>query len=121
MLWSVVVKYAARHLPAEMMSFIGISTSLVVVTLVAMRGPSWPWHPAIFLSMLGGILGAVSSLALYAALRTGPVSVVIPTAELYIGLSAVAGWMLLAEPINVRRGLGIVCSLIAVVLLVGKK
>ena len=43
MLWSVVVKYAARHLPAEMMSFIGISTSLVVVTLMAKCcGPSWP-------------------------------------------------------------------------------
>jgi len=64
-----------------------------------------------------GLFVVIAMLAFYEALRTGPASVVLPFTNLYVLFPVLYGFIILQEAVTVSRILGIVCAVIATVLL----
>ena len=62
--------------------------------------------------------GALGFLFFYHALARGPATVVIPVTALYVALAAVLAFVFLAEPITVKKLVGLACAIAAMMLLV---
>jgi len=68
--------------------------------------------------LLAGVINAVGSWAMFAALRKGgKAAIVVPMTSLYPVVVVLAAPVLLGEAVTLLQGVGIVCALGAVVLL----
>jgi transporter family protein len=116
-----LVKMATRQgVPAE---------AAVVVTnsvLVLMAG-LWAWYRGVSLGatltlrtsvplLLAGVFLGLAIITYYAALSTGPLSIVVPVYGLFIVASSVAGVVFFGEALTLSRLLGLACALAAIYL-----
>jgi drug/metabolite transporter (DMT)-like permease len=83
---------ASRRMSALLASFLGFIVAAVVSTIaVAIERPVWSTD-AVVLGAVAGVAGSVGTLALYACLAAGPMSVLSPgVAAIYAVLPAVVG------------------------------
>ena len=70
------------------------------------------------LALVAGGSGALGFLFFYRALARGPATAVIPIAALYVALAAVLAFVFLAEPVTVKKLVGLACAIAAMMLLV---
>lgn len=102
-------------------SFVWFALAFIAQSAVIAIAAPLVWTvPAsmIALAALGGLLNGLGALTSFAALeRGGKASVVIPIISVYPLLTVAGAWLLLGEQITWRQGAGVVCALIAVVLL----
>lgn len=94
---------------------------LVVITLAVVAVADEPVlsaldHPSAPYMFASGVCLAVGILAYYRALALGPVNVVVPIFGMFIVTSALAGAVLLDEPLTLQKGAGVVLAVVAVVL-----
>jgi drug/metabolite transporter (DMT)-like permease len=74
------------------------TTCLIIVAVFVLTGGSLPANPVVFLgAMTSGLLGSVVYFSAYAALRAGPVSIVVPIIFGYGGLTVFSSILLLGE------------------------
>jgi len=73
-------------------------------------------HPRAPYMFASGVCLAVGILAYYRALALGPVNVVVPIFGMFIVTSALAGALLLDEPLTLRKGAGVALAVVAVLL-----
>jgi transporter family protein len=88
--------------------------------LIALVSPlRWNVPPQmVALAALGGLLNGLGALTSFAALeRGGKASVVIPLISVYPLVTVAGAWIFLGEHLTARQGVGVVCALLAVVLL----
>ncbi|MBX3193886.1 MAG: DMT family transporter [Microbacteriaceae bacterium] len=86
---------ASRRMTALLASFIGfVVATLVTIVAVIVERPEWSMD-AVVLGAIAGVAGSIGTLALYACLAVGPMSVLSPgVAAIYAVLPAVVGIVL---------------------------
>jgi len=94
----------------------GLST-LLVATVSSPQSYSVLFQKSAWMGVLAGITGALGFLFFYRALQQGIVSVVIPISSLYILVAVILAVVFLHEPLTVKKLLGIVSAIIAIILL----
>lgn len=131
LLWAILAMSAyAMVAPLTKLALDGIPTPVVVlmtnavlivvavaVVLVA-REPVGPYltHPRAPYMYAAGVFLTVGILSYYQALSLGPVSIVVPIFGLFIVVSSAVGILALEEPLTLRKGVGTVLAIVAIVL-----
>ena len=116
-IWGVLARTASTRLDPRTASVVGVGTAALVVMFATIGQLRWQSTTGVISAVAAGVLGGVASLALYAALRQAPPSVVLPVGSLYLVVTVVLSYCFLGETVTVRQGLGIACALAAVSLL----
>jgi drug/metabolite transporter (DMT)-like permease len=92
------------------------TTALLIVAIFLASRASLPAEPIAFLgAMLSGLLGSLLYFAVYAALRAGPISLVIPIIFAYGGLTVLLSMLLLNEQpsaLNLLAALVATCGIV---------
>jgi bacterial/archaeal transporter family protein len=96
------------------LAFAGLSLAIVLTVPL-----DWHLTPSLVaLAALGGLLNGLGALTSFAALEHGgKASVVIPLISVYPLITIAGAWLLLGERLTNRQIAGVVCALVAVVLL----
>ncbi len=116
-LWGFLTKVGAEKVPWQnIMILFGICTFMAGIICGMVK----PQLDGYFLASIGaGIAGAVGFLYFFNALSKGPASIVIPLTSLYVVVAAILAFLILAEPLSVRKILGIFSAIAAIALLAG--
>jgi transporter family protein len=103
------------------LSFVWFGIAFLILGLVIAVAFTLDWNlnfRVIAFAALGGLLNGLGALTSFAALeKGGKASVVIPIINLYPLVTVAAAWVLLGERLTLIQVVGIVCALLAVVLL----
>ncbi len=122
---TLMVKLATRTGDLNAFAVLAIATSMVAVAAVANA-----WLGGSFAGLTVSDLGKPGALYAYAAgvaltiavgslfkgLSLGPATVVVPVYGMFIVGGAVLGAVVLGEPVNVKRAIGMVLAVIGVLL-----
>jgi len=73
--------------------------------------------PLLGYSLAIGVLVFIAMLALLLALKVGDASIVVPIGRMGFVITAVFAFIFLGETLTVTKGLGILCAIIAIILL----
>ncbi len=116
-LWGLLTKIGADKVPWQTM-LIFFSLGALMVGLIAK--PTMPtldrYH---LIGLLAGISCAFGFMFFYIAIARGEASVVIPVTSLYVAVATIMAFLLLAEPLTIKKTLGILSAIVAIVLLSG--
>ena len=116
----ITQKLSTNYISFEM-SFVWFSVAFIVISLIIVAGFTLDWHISgglVALAALGGLLNGLGALTSFAALeKGGKASVVVPIINIYPLVTIGGAWLLLGERITWTQGAGILCALVAVVLL----
>lgn len=110
-----LLKFSLRSIPPEAALFV-TNTILVVSALLwaIYRGVKIPEHLALnqptLLLLLAGVVLSVSIISFYMALSRGPASTVAPLFGMNIAVVSVLGFLVLKEPVNPERVIGILMA-----------
>ena len=116
-IWGVVVKFASMRLGALTATFVAVTSSAIVVAVLTFRGLHLQWTGGMLAAVAGGLLGGLSAVAFYSALRQAPASVVVPLSSLYLVVTVLLSHVFLGEAIGARQWVGIAFGLLAIALL----
>ncbi|MBN2490004.1 MAG: EamA family transporter [Planctomycetes bacterium] len=115
-LWGLLTKLAAGRVPWPSM-LLAFGACSVLLGLISVRG-EWGRADAHHLvALAAGFAGALGFLFFYRAIAAGPASTVIPITSLYVVVAAGLAVAFLAEPVSLRKLLGIGLAMAAVCLL----
>ncbi len=110
-----LLKFSLRSIPPEAAVFV-TNTILVISALLwaIYRGVKIPEHLALnqptLLLLLAGVVLSVSIISFYMALSRGPASTVAPLFGMNIAVVSVLGFLVLKEPVNPERVIGILMA-----------
>lgn len=110
-----LLKFSLRSIPPEAAVFV-TNTILVISALLwaIYRGVKIPEHLALnqptLLLLLSGVVLSVSIISFYMALSRGPASTVAPLFGMNIAVVSVLGFLVLKEPVNPERVIGILMA-----------
>lgn len=110
-----LLKFSLRSIPPEAALFV-TNTILVISALLwaIYRGVKIPEHLALnqptLLLLLAGVVLSVSIISFYMALSRGPASTVAPLFGMNIAIVSVLGFLVLKEPVNPERVIGILMA-----------
>jgi transporter family protein len=117
-LWGFLTKVAGAKVHWQtMMIFLSIATISIALFGKLQRPTLDVYHVAGFAS---GIACALGYLFFYQAITKGQASVVVPFTSLYVAVSVILAFIILLEPITLKKLLGIACAVIAMILLTGQ-
>ncbi len=116
-LWSFLTKLGAEKVPWQtMMIFFAVCTLIGGLASGPMKFKLDGWH---MIGLAAGLAGALGFVFFFLALSRGPASTVIPITSLYVAVASVLAFILLAEPLTIKKMLGILSAILAIVLLSG--
>jgi len=120
--WGVVgllQKVSTNYLSAESaLLWTGVGFFVLLPWLYPTRSIFSYSHRSLMSTFLSGLFNAVGAWALLAAMKSGgKASVVVPFTALYPLVLVLAGPSILHESISLLQGAGVLCALLAVVLL----
>ncbi|TKJ39137.1 hypothetical protein CEE37_12010 [candidate division LCP-89 bacterium B3_LCP] len=116
-LWGFLTKLGAEKVPWQtMMIFFAVCTLAGGLATGPVKMKMDVWH---LIGLGAGIAGALGFIYFFLAISRGEASVVIPITSLYVAVASVLAFIILSEPITLKKMLGILCAVIAVVLLAG--
>ncbi len=115
--WGVLVKLASARLNPFTLAFVAGTTAWFTVLVFSFTKLKWQSGAGIWIAALSGILGGISIMIFYGALKLAAANVVIPLSTLYIFVTVVLSYFFLGETITLKHLLGIILGFIAVVLL----
>ncbi len=96
--------------------FFGLST-LMVSSINSVSAYSNLLNKSAWIGLIAGLTGALGFRFFYQALEKGPASVIIPVSAMYILVAVVLAVIFLHEPLNLRKILGILAAIAAILLL----
>jgi transporter family protein len=116
----VTQKLSTNNISFEL-SFVWFGAAFLALAGIIATTFSLDWNVSlatVTLAALGGLLNGLGALTSFAALeKGGKASVVIPIINLYPLITIAGAWLLLGERLTLTQMFGIICALIAVVLL----
>lgn len=116
-LWGFLTKLGAEKVPWQtMMIYFAVCTLIGGFSTGTVKVKMDGWHA---ISLGAGVAGALGFLYFFLALSRGPASTVIPITSLYVAVASVLAFILLSEPITLKKILGILCAVAAMILLYG--
>jgi transporter family protein len=121
-LWGIegiFYKLSTNHVSAESALIWLMVAFFIVSPFLSGGSPLFSYsRTSLFLGLLAGLLNAVASWALLAAMRHGgKASIVVPFTSLYPLIVTLAAPFVLNESITPLQGGGVICALVAVILL----
>lgn len=117
-LWAIGSKILSKHLNTISITFwISFWSFIFLVLFIIIFKKNLQGDHHSLYTLPVGFVSLIAVIAFYRALTTGPASVVIPLANLYVLFPVVYGFIILKEPITLTRMLGILFALIASILL----
>lgn len=116
--WAFLTKIGSTELSATTTQVMSWSGSALVVLTLCTKGFEFRYTPPHFAVIVAGILVALGNLSYFKAARHVPVSIAYPIVALHVLVPVILGVLLLGEKLSPQKGLGIVCALIAVLLLI---
>ncbi|MFH1861400.1 MAG: EamA family transporter [bacterium] len=115
-LWGFLTKLGAQKIPWQtMMIFFALCTLLLGIIAKPTQPRLDLWHG---IGLAGGLAGALGFFYFYIAMARGSATTVIPLTSLYVAVASVLAFLLLSEPVTLRKILGIFAAIAAMVLLV---
>jgi transporter family protein len=115
-LWGFLTKISANKAsPESLMALFALSSLLLSLLGGGIKlkfDGGWGW------ALSAGVTGALGFFFFYKALAKGPVTVVIPLTSLYIVVSSILAMLFLSEPLVFKKAVGILCAILAIILLV---
>lgn len=125
--YSFVAPFVSRAIGGGMPEFLVLLITSVTLVIAALAiailtgelNMGALTHPQAWNAYLAGAFLAVGIITYYRALSLGQVSVVVPIFGLFIVVSSVVGFVLLDEPLTLRKAVGIVLAGVAVYLVAG--
>ncbi len=115
--WGVLVKLASARLNPFTLAFVIGTTAWFTVLVFSFTKLNWQSGTGILIAALSGILGGISILMFYGALKLAAANVVIPLSTLYIFVTVVLSYIFLGETMTLKHLLGIILGFVAVFLL----
>lgn len=116
--WAFLAKVGSTELSATTTQIMSWSGSALVVLTLCAKGFEFRFTPPHFAVIVAGVLVALGNLAYFKAARHVPVSIAYPIVALHVLVPVILGVLLLGEKLSPQKGLGIVCALVAVLLLI---
>jgi drug/metabolite transporter (DMT)-like permease len=95
------------------------SVTLFALAAVATGKTLRMQRPATVTASAGGVLDMLANVLMMLAARVGPLSIVVTLVSLYPAATVVLARFVLGERLSAAQNIGIVCALVAVVLIVG--
>ncbi len=116
-LWGFLTKLGADKVPWQtMMIYFGVCTFLGGLITGPLQFKLNTWH---MIGLAAGLAGAIGFIYFFVAISRGPASRVIPITSLYVAVASILAFILLSEPLTLKKVLGILCAIVAMVLLSG--
>ena len=119
--WGFLAKVASVGLEwRTALLFVGGTNFLVILAVTVGQArfqPTWS-HAA---AVAAGLCGAAGAVCFYRALPTAEASVAIAVSAQYVLVTTVLSWAILHEPFSLRKLLGLVLAVVAIMLLTGKE
>lgn len=116
-LWGFLAKVASVKLNWQTLClYVGVAMTAVILAACITRATFTP-DRSHFLALLAGIFAGVGSLSFYKAIEKAPASVVIPISTQYIILTVILSTLILHEPLLIRRIIGLLFGIMAIILL----
>jgi len=115
--WAIGGKMLTRHFNATSITFWVTLWSMVLIILYALFTRKLTYNSCALYAIPVGIVSFIAILAFYTALQKGPASVVVPFTNMYVLFPVLFGFLVLRETITLPRILGIICAVLATVLL----
>jgi len=113
-----LVSVATNDIPSDVVvtttNGILVLAAIVLVAVTGVPVREYLTHDAAPYMYAAGILLAIAIIAYYRALAAGPVSVVVPIFGMFIVFSSIVGFVVLDEPLTLRKGVGIGLAAIAI-------
>lgn len=70
-------------------------------------------------AIAGGVLDMLANLLYLLATRSGPLTLAVTLSSLYPASTVILAWMILGERLKITQWLGVLCALVAIVIIVG--
>ena len=116
-LWGFLTKLGAQKVPWQtMLIFFALGTLVIGLLSKPTIQDFGRYH---LVGIAAGMSCALGFMYFYIAIARGSASVVIPVTSLYVAVASLMAFILLAEPLTLKKILGILSAIIAIVLLSG--
>jgi transporter family protein len=115
--WAIGGKMLTRYFNATSTTFWVSFWSMIFIIIYIAVTRTLTFSRYAFYAIPVGIVSFIAILAFYKALQLGPSSVVVPFTNMYVIFPVLFGFIVLKEAITLTRVLGIICALLATVLL----
>lgn len=116
-IWGFLAKLVAGNVTWQTQMIFSALGTLLVVSFAKPTVPAFDGYHMI--GIASGLLAGLASLFFYRAIARGEASVVIPLTSLYVALATVLGFVVLSEPVTVKKVLGLILAVVAMFLLAG--
>jgi transporter family protein len=116
-LWGFLTKLGAEKVPWQtMMIYFAVCTLAGGLATGPIKIKMDTWH---LIGLGAGVAGALGFIYFFLAIARGQASTVIPITSLYVAVASILAFILLSEPLTLKKSLGILFAVVAVVLLAG--
>ncbi len=115
--WGLLAKIAANHLNSYTTAFTAATSACLTIAVFSFPKLSWQSGIGIMTAIICGIVGGISAIFFYGALKQAPASIVIPISSLYIFVTVLLSIVFLRETINMQQLIGILLGFVAIALL----
>ena len=115
-----LVKILSEHIPSPIIALISNAVALLVILsyVYFTKAPILPHRKKyVVYSLIISLPLAIGLIALYLAIEGGPVSIVIPIMGINSMVAVLLGFSILREKVTVRKGLGVLLAVSAIILL----
>ncbi len=115
-----LVKILSIHIPSPVIALISNAVALLVIYsyIYFTKVPILPKHKIyIVYSLIISIPISIGLIILYLAIERGPVSIVMPIIGINSMVAVLLGISILRERVTIRKGLGVLLAVAAIVLL----
>jgi len=116
-IWGFFAKIAAERLDWRTALVFVVATHCAVIMSSTIWKVKWGvsrWHLA---AIIAGAFGGIGAILMYRAFEKASGSLVIAVSAQYVLVTALLSWLLLNEHLGLRRIIGIVLAVVAIVLL----
>ncbi len=116
-IWGFLTKILTRDTPAETIALWSTLASILPIITYTIFAGTMRWVKTSPLALVSGFAAGLATVFFYLAMKGGPASVVIPLTGMYIIIPVILGYILLREPVSINHILGLVCAVLAIILL----
>ncbi|MCS7386668.1 MAG: EamA family transporter [archaeon GB-1867-005] len=119
-LWSIMIKMALQYLDwHQVYLFSSIPGVIIAITMYfTFKSSKIDINsPALYYSIIAGVLGAIGTIAFNMALKSGKASIIVPLTSLYPVIAIITARILLRERITLIQGIGVLFAIISMLLL----
>jgi len=119
--WGLYAKLASRSITPHnlfLLAFVGNFLVLPLYLVLFANEFRFAWRNVDYYhAVLSGVVGTLGTLFFYLAVSKGEASRVVAVTAMYPVLTVILAALLLREPVTIHKAIGVLCALVALILL----